>query len=161
MRNLSAITILFVFLFGFVTGCTSPLDKKGKQETHKQSAPKKEVNLTKVSTESVNQSIAQEAKKQILSMEEVEDVKAVNSDTDLYLAAKPKHHERFQLKSLRNKIKKQLKSSYPNFDIHISTDQKIFMMLDQLETKIQNKEVNKAQLKKQLKTIQSEMKSNT
>ncbi|KEK25343.1 YhcN/YlaJ family sporulation lipoprotein [Bacillus gaemokensis] len=162
MRKLSTITVLFVLLLGLITGCTSPLDKEVKQETHKKTEKKKEPKLTKVSMEeSFNQSIAHEAKKKILAMEEILEVRAVNSNTDLYLAVKPEHHERFQLKPLRKKIKKQLEDENPTFDIHISTDQKIFMLLDKLENKIKKKEANKEQINKQLKTIRSEMNSNT
>ncbi|MDM5190715.1 YhcN/YlaJ family sporulation lipoprotein [Bacillus sp. DX4.1] len=162
MRKLGTITVLFVLLLNLITGCTSsPLDKKVKKEADKKSEQKKDSQLKKVSAESINQSIANDAKHKILSMEGLLDARAVNSNTDLYLAAKPEHHERFKLKALRNKMKKQLQSAYPHLDIHISTDRKIFTLLDKLEKKIKKKEIDKEQLKKQLKTIQSEMKSDT
>ncbi len=59
-----------------------------------------------MSTESFNQSISQGAKKMALSMEEIEQATAVNSNLDLYIAIKPEHHERFILKPLRSKLKK-------------------------------------------------------
>ncbi|WJE52474.1 YhcN/YlaJ family sporulation lipoprotein [Bacillus cereus] len=162
MRRFGTITVLFVLLLGLITGCNSPLDKEVKQETHKKTEKKKEPKLTKVSMEdSFNQSIAQEAKKKILAMEEILEVRAVNSNTDLYLAVKPEHHERFQLKPLRTKIKKQLKDENPTFDIYVSTDRKIFMLLDKMENKIKKKEADKADIKKQFKTIHTEMNSDT
>ncbi|MBY0596780.1 YhcN/YlaJ family sporulation lipoprotein [Bacillus bingmayongensis] len=162
MRKFGTITVLFVLLLGFITGCNSHLDKEVKQETHKKTEKNKEPKLTNVSMEeSFNQSISHDAKKKILAMEEILEVRAVNSNTDLYLAAKPEHHERFQLKSLKTKIKKRLKDENPTFDIHISTDRKIFMLLDKLENKIKKKEADKEYIKKQFKTIHSEMNSDT
>ncbi|MBO1623849.1 hypothetical protein COE15_19685 [Bacillus cereus] len=162
MRKLRIITALFVLLCASFTGCdNSPLDKKVKKEESKREEEKKGPKLTKMSTESFNQSISQEAKKKVLAMEEILKATAVNSNLDLYIAVKPEHHERFRLKPLRSKIKKQLSDEYPTFDIRVSTDRKIFMLLDSLENKIKKKEVNKDQIKKQLKLIQSEMKSDT
>lgn len=96
-----------------------------------------------------------------LSMEEIEQATAVNSNLDLYIAIKPEHHERFILKPLRSKLKKRLSDEYPTFNVRVSTDRKIFMLLDELENKIQKKRVNKDKIKKQLKLIQTEMESNT
>ncbi|PDY44492.1 YhcN/YlaJ family sporulation lipoprotein [Bacillus pseudomycoides] len=162
MRKLGIITALFVLLLSLFTGCgSSPLDKKVKKEEAKRTEEKNGPKLTKMSTESFNQSISQEAKKKVLAMEEIIKATAVNSNLDLYIAVKPEHHERFSLKPLRTKIKKQLSDEYPTFDIRVSTDRKIFMLLDTLENKIKKKEVNKDQIKKQLKLIQSEIKSDT
>ncbi|MGG3526787.1 hypothetical protein COM13_18530 [Bacillus pseudomycoides] len=162
MRKLGIITALFVLLLSSFTGCgSSPLDKKVKKEEAKRTEEKNGPKLTKMSTESFNQSISQEAKKKVLAMEEIIKTTAVNSNLDLYIAVKPEHHERFGLKPLRTKIKKQLSDEYPTFNIQVSTDRKIFMLLDNLENKIKKKEVNKDQIKKQLKLIQSEVKSDT
>lgn len=162
MRKIGIITALFVLLLSSLAGCgSSPLDKKVKKEKAKQTEEKKGPKLTKMSTESFNQSIAQGAKKKALAMEEITEAAAVNSNLDLYIAVKPEHHERFGLKPLRSRLKTQLSNEYPTFNIHVSTDRKIFMMLDKLENKIKKKIVNKDQIKKQLKIIQSEMKSDT
>ncbi|WP_242143874.1 MULTISPECIES: YhcN/YlaJ family sporulation lipoprotein [unclassified Bacillus cereus group] len=162
MRKLGVITTLLVLLFSVCTGCdNSPLDKKVKKEETKRQDKKEGPELTKMSTESFNQSISQGAKKMALSMGEIEQATAVNSNLDLYIAIKPEHHERFTLKSLRSKLKKRLSDEYPTFNVHVSTDRKIFMLLDELENKIQKKRVNKDKIKKQLKLIQTEMESNT
>lgn len=64
MRKLGIITALFMLLFGSLTGCdNSPLDKKVKKEEAKRTKEDKGPKLTKMSTESFNQSISQEAKK--------------------------------------------------------------------------------------------------
>ncbi|WP_410984188.1 YhcN/YlaJ family sporulation lipoprotein [Bacillus cereus] len=162
MRKLSTITVLFMLLLGVTTGCTSSLDKEVKQETDKKTKKKEEPKLTKVSMEETfNQSISHDAKKRVLAMEEILEARAANSNTDLYVAVKPEHHERLQLKPLKTKIKKQLKKENPTFNIYVSTDQKIFILLDKLENKIKKKEADKEYIKKKLKTVHAEMNSDT
>ncbi|MBL1704498.1 hypothetical protein ELE02_35405, partial [Klebsiella pneumoniae] len=58
------------------------------------------------------------------------------------------------------KLKKKLSDENPTFDIRVSTDKKIFMLIEELENKIKNKKVSKDGIKDQLKLIQSEMGSN-
>ncbi|WP_166702703.1 YhcN/YlaJ family sporulation lipoprotein [Bacillus albus] len=163
MRKLGLITALFALLFSSFTGCdNSPLDKKVKEEakrTEKEKGPK----LTKTSTESFtfNQSISQGAKKRALAMDEIIKSTAVNSNLDLYIAVTPEHHERFGLKPLRKKLQKQLSDEHPTFDVRVSTDKKIFMLLEKLESKIKKKEVSKDEINKQLKFIGKKMESNT
>ena len=161
MQKLGLITVLFALLFSSFTGCdNSPLDKKVKEEakrTEKEKGPK----LTKTSMESFNQSISQGAKKRALTMDEIIKSTAVNSNLDLYIAVTPEHHERFGLKPLRKKLQKQLSDEHPTFDVRVSTDKKIFMLLEKLERKIKEKELSKDEINKQLKFIGKKMESNT
>ncbi|MGH0824491.1 YhcN/YlaJ family sporulation lipoprotein, partial [Bacillus cereus] len=117
--------------------------------------------LTKTSMESFNQSISQGAKKRALTMDEIIKSTAVNSNLDLYIAVTPEHHERFGLKPLRKKLQKQLSDEHPTFDVRVSTDKKIFMLLEKLERKIKEKKVSKDEINKQLKFIGKKMESNT
>lgn len=154
--------MLFLLFFSFLSGCNSPLDKKVKKEASEKEehqTNKKDTPLKNVSMENIDQSIANQAKDQIFNMEEVIDVKAVNFNNELYVAAKPEHHERFQLKKLKKEMKQTLEKTYPNFKIYVSMDKKIFMLLDKLETKIKNKEADKKEIKKQLKVVKEEMHS--
>ncbi|ENQ3105906.1 YhcN/YlaJ family sporulation lipoprotein [Bacillus cereus] len=164
MRKFRIITLLFLLSLNFLSGCNSPLDKKVKKEANEKEehkATKEDTKLKQVSMESVDQSIANQAKDKIFNMEEIIDVKAVNLDNELYVAAKPEHHERFQLKKLKKKMKQTLEKKYPNSKIYVSTDKKIFMLLDKLETKIKNKKADKKEIKKQLKVVKEEMHSDT
>lgn len=154
--------MLFLLFFSFLSGCNSPLDKKVKKEANEKEehqTNKKDTPLKNVSMENIDQSIANQAKDQIFNMEEVIDVKAINFDNELYVAAKPEHHERFQLKKLKKEMKQTLKKTYPNLKVYVSMDKKIFMLLDKLETKIKNKEADKKEIKKQLKVVKEEMHS--
>ncbi|MEH7461544.1 YhcN/YlaJ family sporulation lipoprotein [Bacillus thuringiensis] len=162
MQKFRVITLLFLLFFSFLSGCNSPLDKKVKKEANEKEehqTNKKDTPLKNVSMENIDQSIANQAKDQIFNMEEVIDVKAINFDNELYVAAKPEHHERFQLKKLKKEMKQTLKKTYPNLKVYVSMDKKIFMLLDKLETKIKNKEADKKEIKKQLKVVKEEMHS--
>ncbi|HEK9101323.1 YhcN/YlaJ family sporulation lipoprotein [Bacillus pfraonensis] len=162
MRKFSTITVLFILLLGSTTGCNHALDKEVKQETHKKTKKKEEPQLTKVSMEeSFNQSISHDAKKRVLAMEEILEARAANSNTDLYVAVKPEHHERLQLRPLKSKIKKKLKKENPTFNVYVSTDRKIFILLDKLENQIKKKEADKEYIIKKLKTVHTEMNSDT
>ncbi|MEH6888933.1 YhcN/YlaJ family sporulation lipoprotein [Bacillus sp. JJ864] len=162
MRKFRIITLLFLLFFSFLSGCNSPLDKKVKKEANEKEEHqinKKDTQLKNVSMETIDQSIANQAKDQIFNMEEVIEVKAVNFNNELYVAAKPEHHERFQLKKLKKEMKQTLEKTYPNLKVYVSMDKKIFMLLDKLETKIKNKEADKKEIKKQLKVVKEEMHS--
>jgi hypothetical protein len=164
MQKLGLITVLFALLFSSFTGCdNSPLDKKKKEkEEAKRTEKKRYPKLTKTSMESLfNQSISQGAKKRALTMDEIIKSTAVNSNLDLYIAVTPEHHERFGLKPLRKKLQKQLSDEHPTFDVRVSTDKKIFMLLEKLERKIKEKKVSKDEINKQLKFIGKKMESNT
>jgi ABC-type lipoprotein release transport system permease subunit len=86
-----------------------------------------------------NQRPSQEAKRSIRAMQEITDVKAVNSNDEMFVAVKPKHLERFQLKSLKKEIKKKLEKKNPDLEIIVSTDQKIFKLIGDMEGKLTKK----------------------
>lgn len=85
-------------------------------------------------------------------MPEITDVKAVNSKDEMFLAVKPKHMERFQLTSLKKKIKKKLEKNNPEMKVTVSTDQKIFILLGELEGKL-DKKLDRQDIEKELKKI--------
>ena len=142
MRKIGLITALFILLFSSFTGCDhSPLDKKVKKEETKRTEKEKGPKLTKMSTESFNQSISQGAKKKALAMDEIIKSAAVNSNLDLYIAVIPEHHERFGLKPLRKKLQKQLSDEYPTFDVRVSTDKKSLCYSKSLQTKLRKRSI--------------------
>ncbi|MDM5201045.1 YhcN/YlaJ family sporulation lipoprotein [Fictibacillus enclensis] len=128
------------------SGCNKP-----KEESKK----KNENSTTKIAYVQTQQSASQKAKKEILSMEEIIDVKAVNSDKEMFVAAKPKHLERFQLKSLRKKIKKRLEKRFPDLKVYVSTDQKILKKLEELENKLNEPKMNSKKIDKELQKIKA------
>jgi uncharacterized lipoprotein NlpE involved in copper resistance len=146
---------LSILLSILIIGCNNQEDKK----TAEKKTAEKKTQVTKVSMNSFNQSAAHQAEKNILAMEEITEVKAVNSDKELYVAAKPEQHERFQLNRLKKEMKQKLQDTYPNLKIYVSVDRKILMMLEQLGNKIKDGKADKKTIKKKLKKIKSDMNS--
>jgi len=144
-RNTYLKIFLSILVVILLIGCSKKDDKKSSKH-----------DIRKVS---YNQTVSNEAIKKIKSMEEITDVNAVNTDKDLYLAAKPQHHERFQLAQLEKKMKQNLEKSFPKYKIHVSLDKKILKLLSDLEGNINKGNVNQKQVDKKLKFIKSEMKS--
>ena len=116
--------------------------KEEAKRTEKEKGPK----LTKMSTESFNQSISQGAKKRALAMDGIIKSAAVNSNLDLYIAVTPEHHERFGLKPLRKKLQKQLSDEHPTFDVRVSTDKKSLCYLKSLKEKLRKRKYLKMKL---------------
>ena len=145
MKKMRLFKVLLVSLFSFillVSGCNNKKEEGGT----KNDSP------TPISHKENKQSPSIEAKKTVLSMEEITDAKAVNSKDEIFLAVKPKHMERFQLASLKKKIKKKIERNNPEMEVTVSTDQKIFTLLGELEGKL-DKKTDRQDIEKELKEI--------
>ncbi len=60
--------------------------------------------------------------------------------------------KRFKLADIRKELKKDIKEKFQIKKVEVSTDQKVILELDKLEEEIQDKSVNKNELKKGIKT---------
>ncbi|ARK30231.1 YhcN/YlaJ family sporulation lipoprotein [Halalkalibacter krulwichiae] len=98
----------------------------------------------------VNQQQADDAKKIVLSMEEVIDVKGITDENNIYIAPRVKHFDRFRLKEIRKNGHDSIKKRYPDATIHVSTDQKIFMELEKLEKELQQRTISEERFKQRL-----------
>ncbi|AXN39368.1 hypothetical protein CN689_19220 [Peribacillus butanolivorans] len=147
-------TILFLItVIGFVSGCSGNSNQIDNN---------KNLNISKVHTSSpIKQSVANQAKDRLLAEEEVSDVKAVNSDKELLVAVKVDNFDRFRLKSVKKQAQSHLENMFPDYKILISTDQKMFLELDQLEQKLEKDKTKMDSLKKDFKEIKSLMKEQT
>ncbi|MFX3623371.1 MAG: YhcN/YlaJ family sporulation lipoprotein [Ectobacillus sp.] len=150
----SRITAQFfiILLVLCMVACTN---KEEKKTAHT------DVSLVKTSTNSFDQFAAQKAEKLVIDMNEITDAEAVVTDKELYIAAIPQHHERFQLPRLKKKMKQTLKNSYPHLQSYVSVDRKIFMLLEQLKKDIAAGKADKRAIKKRLKKIHIDMNSDT
>ncbi|WP_227935407.1 hypothetical protein [Alkalihalobacillus deserti] len=106
----------------------------------------------------IDQEYADEAKKIVLLMEEVVEIKGVSDEDNIYLAPKVKHFDRFRLKEIRKQSHDAVKKRYPNATVHVSTDQKIFMELEKLEQELQKRTISEKRLKQKLKKLDEMMK---
>jgi Sporulation lipoprotein YhcN/YlaJ (Spore_YhcN_YlaJ) len=146
MEKTNLVKVLLISLSSFmilVSGCNN---KKEEGRSNKDSP-------SPMSYIENKQSLSHEAKAIVLSMPEITDAKAVNSEDQIFLAVKPKHLERFQLTSLKKKIKKKIEKKYPKMEVTVSTDQKIFTLLGELESKL-DKKMDSKDIERELKKIQ-------
>ncbi|MFD6441622.1 YhcN/YlaJ family sporulation lipoprotein, partial [Peribacillus sp. NPDC060186] len=123
-------TFLFlIIVIGFVSGCSGNSNQIDNN---------KNLNISKVHTSSpIDQSVANQAKDELSAEEEVSEVKAVNSDKELLVAVKVDNFDRFRLKSIEKQTKSDLENMFPDYKVLVSTDQKMFLELDQLEQKLE------------------------
>lgn len=136
--------LLVCFVMLTFTGCTQQ---------------REEVQPLAIGTSGVaDQSKADEAKRLLLTMEEVLEVKGVNVDQNIYLAPRVKHFERFNLERIRKEASDKVKGKYPEAKVHVSTDQKLFMELGKLEGQLKNRTISKGRLKKRVKELEEMMK---
>ncbi|MFE4240341.1 YhcN/YlaJ family sporulation lipoprotein [Peribacillus butanolivorans] len=147
-------TFLFLItVIGFVSGCSGNSNQIDNN---------KNLNISKVHTSSpIEQSVANQAKDRLLAEEEVSDVKAVNSDKELLVAVKVDNFDRFRLTSIKKQAQSELENMFPDYKILISTDQKMFLELDQLEQKLEKDKTKMDSLKKDFKKIKSLIKEQT
>ena len=145
--------LLLLTVIGLGSGCNRNQNQSG--EDHK------ELSISQVHTSKpINQSVANQAKKKVITEEDISDVKAVN-DKELLIAIKVENFERFRLKKIEKNVKSDLEKVYPNHKILVSTDSKMYLELDQLEQKIQKDNTNREELEKDFNKIKSLMKEQT
>lgn len=106
----------------------------------------------------IEQYDSDEAKQIVLSMDEVKEVKGVSENKNIYLAAKVGQFDRFFLRRVRKEAHEKVKKRFPNAHVHVSTDKKVFMELEELERKLYNNEINQKEFEKELKKIEDFMK---
>ncbi|RDW18398.1 hypothetical protein CWR48_12555 [Oceanobacillus arenosus] len=139
-RKKAIITVsLFFLLFGCGTDSNTDQNKQDTPITG--------------SNKLIDQQPSADAKEMINKHEEISAIKAVNNSETIVVAVKVNHSERFTLKSLRKKMEKELKDSFPKLDVEFSTDLKIFLELEKLEEEIQADHFTEDKLDKGLKEI--------
>lgn len=118
--------------------------------------------LTKLSARGVtDQQPSDQAKEFLSHYDEVAGVRAVNHDGQLVVAVDIKHHDRFSLDEIEKSLRKDVRENFSHMKITLSTDEKIFIELKQLEQDILAENVAKDDIKKRLKKIKKLSKEET
>ncbi|QNG59932.1 YhcN/YlaJ family sporulation lipoprotein [Bacillus sp. PAMC26568] len=150
MKTLN-ICLIIVAAIGIGSGCNGNQNQLGSDNN--------DMNIEYVHTSKpIDQSVANQSKEKVIKEEEISGVKAVNTDKELLLAVKVDQFDRFRLKDIKKKVKADLEKVYPEYEIFVSTDQKIYLELEQLEQKLQKDHTQKKSLKKSFDKIKSLMK---
>lgn len=149
-RLLIVISLLCVFV-----ACTN------KDPTW-QSQSNDSLELTKLAAKGVtDQQPADQAKEFLSHYEEVSGVRAVNHDGYLVVAVDVHHHDRFSLDHIEKSLHDDVKQNFSDMKITLSTDQKIFIELKDLEEEMLTQNISKDKIKERLKKIRSLSKEET
>jgi len=138
--------INLILILIFVVGCNGNQSKQNSEEQQMNTQPL-------ATNQKFDQNISDKVNKTLKEKQEVTDVISINSDKKLLVAVEIQHKERLRLKKIEKKLKKQLKEQYPEKEITLSLDKKIFLETKKLKQKVINDEVNRAKLEKELKKI--------
>lgn len=145
------IFLLLLAIIGLGSGCNRNQNQSGEEH--------EDLSISQVHTSKpIDQSVANQAKKKVITEEDISDVKAVNTDKELLIAIKVENFDRFRLKKIEKNVKSDLEKDYPDHKIIVSTDSKMYLELDQLEQKIQKDNTNRKELEKDFNKIKSLMK---
>ncbi|WP_026570543.1 MULTISPECIES: YhcN/YlaJ family sporulation lipoprotein [Sediminibacillus] len=130
-----------------VTGCANNEDGRSASDNP-------DYDLTQVSNKSeISQEIANQAKRTILKKQEVIGARAVNTSDQLLVAIEIRQMDRFRLKKLEKNITSDLEKKFKDKKVTVSTDKKIYLELDELESRLQTKDVSEQKLDKETNRI--------
>ncbi|MGG3798797.1 YhcN/YlaJ family sporulation lipoprotein [Metabacillus fastidiosus] len=153
MKHKYTARIIYIFFLVIVMAGCSGMHKN--EEANKS-------NVTDVSFKnSHDQSVTEKMKQLLENEEEVKNIRAVNSDKELLIAAEINHMDRFRLKEIQQKLEKKVKKQYADYKVTISTDKKIFLELEQLENKMRTKKLSKKKFEKEMNRIKNLSKETT
>ncbi|MGM8213771.1 hypothetical protein ACLIBH_13440 [Virgibacillus sp. W0430] len=140
-----------IFVLCFVL-LLSACQKEPTLDTSEQE--KSEVEFKEITANSIiEQAPSNQAKKMLQNYEEVTKINAVNTTKDLVIAFEIEHHERISLNQFESVLKEKMKKSFENYNVQLSTDKKIIIELEQLESAITNRSISSKELNKKIKDL--------
>ncbi|WP_096201029.1 YhcN/YlaJ family sporulation lipoprotein [Bacillus sp. FJAT-45350] len=145
MRKLIT-TLILLYLTSMVSGCGTGMQA--------QEVPPVQIGQQAL----VDQTNADNAKKVVLAMEEVLEVKGVVYDDKIYVAPRVKHFDRLRLESIRKTGYERVNKRFPDEKVFFSTDKKIFMELEKLEQRLKASSIKEEELEKKLTKLEEDMK---
>jgi hypothetical protein len=132
-----------------MTGCSA---NSSQTDSNKERG----LNISKVHTNKpIDQTAANQAKNKLMNQDEVADVKAVNSNKELLVAIKVENFDRLRLKKIEKKSQTELEDMFPDYKVLVSTDQKMFIELEQLEQELEKDHTKMDSLNRDFKRIKA------
>ncbi|MCZ0756170.1 YhcN/YlaJ family sporulation lipoprotein [Anoxybacillus sp. J5B_2022] len=100
-----------------------------------------------------SQSVAEQAVKQVKARNEIRDAVAVSTNRKLLLAYQVKQMDRFRMKQIAKDIQQQLELLFPDHDVTISSDLKLFWKTDELRGKIEKDHMSERKINQQINQL--------
>lgn len=134
----------FSFILFLLMGCTQA--NLEEENTN--------VKLTKLNNQSeINLDLSDQVKEDLKNNSNIKTVHGANLNNNLVLAMEIPQMSRFNIKEIEKDVKTKIKNNFKNVEVHLSTDKKIVMELEQLERKLDQSSMTKKELNKELKRI--------
>ncbi|QTM99233.1 hypothetical protein ERJ70_07915 [Sediminibacillus dalangtanensis] len=144
-KKASLPALLLFFLS--VAGCAN-------NEDGRSASSDPDYDLTQVSNKAeISQEIANQAKRSVLKKQEVIGARGVNTSDQLLVAIEVRQLDRFRLKKLEKRITSDLEKKFKDKKVTVSTDKKIYLELDELEGRLQTKDLSKKKLDQETNRI--------
>lgn len=154
MRFRISVFIVMVLL----TGCGKSQDHL-EQQIHR---TEEQIKFSTVKNETeIRQHDSNKAKEIVAAFPETTTIFAANTKDRLMLAFDVTHMNRFQLKEIKQNVKKKLEKELPHTKIEISTDEKMRLELKKLEEDLHTKNLPQQTVEKRIKQIISLSKEET
>ncbi|WP_170287555.1 YhcN/YlaJ family sporulation lipoprotein [Aquibacillus halophilus] len=148
MLKLNKLLYSIIFPLLILSSCNTEEDNRFTSEDANN-------DITKISnTSPVDQSFSNEVKDFVMKKDEVTGVRGVNTETRILLAIEVAHLSQFNEQDHEKKVKKELEKKYPNKKIIVSSDQKFFFELDELEKQVQNNKIKRDELTKRVESLE-------
>ncbi|SFB35196.1 hypothetical protein SAMN04488072_11821 [Lentibacillus halodurans] len=120
------------------------------------------VNFSTISANSsIDQTASNQAKKRLSQREVITSVNAVNTDKQMIMAFEIEHNKRFQLTDIRKDIQKNMNKEFSDLKVEVSTDKKLVLEIGKLEEKIDQANISKKKLQKEVDRLIKLMKDKT
>ncbi|MEN2467443.1 hypothetical protein [Ornithinibacillus sp. FSL M8-0202] len=120
------------------------------------------IKVTQISAKNTyDQSISNKAKQILSKKENITRVLAANTDKILIIAIEIPHHERFGLQKVNKELSKEMDEEFKYIKVELVTDKKIVIELEKIEERLQNNDITKKELEKELKHISKLLKEQT
>lgn len=144
--------LLVVAMCLFVAGCNPKPDQQAKTKTAAEDPLCKPTPIRYFDSE-------QKAKAITEQVNGIDRAVAVRIDDELDVAIEVSNFNRFRLESIEKEVGQNLKNSFPDAKIHVTSDKKLIMELQKLsDTPWTNNQAEACKQKKTLKQIEKDMK---
>ena len=145
------VLLIVTLAVGVISGCTN---EEKEQQQSLQNANLLRTGTGHAAQTLLDQSVARKAAKRVEKMREIKDAIAVNTNEKLLLAYQVKQMQRFRLKQIEKDVRKELKKQFPNHDIIISSDIKLFWKTEELIEKMEKKDMSEKEIDKEIDKIE-------
>ena len=136
-----------VLLFGCVD--QSKPDPNQQNETQNN-----DIQMTKIThTQENAQNTANKIKDMFASDQDITILSVANASKDIIIAFDVAHYKRLGLQTKQETIQGAVEEAFPNYNVTVSTDQKVLIELEKLEQAIENQELSKDDIEKKVADI--------